>query len=231
MAVFPLGNLISDIVTNVKAWYISGTSPHGDPATGNPLQVGGVYRVANPALSDGDAGSIRVNSKGEVLIEQTGSTAGKAPSATFTRPNDGNAYLALDVVGTSPATYMTFSNVLANSGGVFAVVSASLEIDVSAVPSGMSGFRLHLYSVAPTPIADNEPYNLPSADRVNYIDYVPINNPSDHGDTIFSSNPGVNITGKLAEGSTTLYGILQTIGAYTPTALTVKKITLVTAPL
>lgn len=163
----------------------------------------------------------------------TGSKAGKESSATFTRPDDTNAYLALDVISdsTSSPTVMTFSNVLANAGGMFAILSAKLEIDVSAVPSGTSGFRLHLYDTSPTAINDNSPYNLPSGDRAKHLGAILLNNPSDYGDTIWSDTEGINFVRKLAEGSTTLYGILVTIGAYTPTALAIKKVTIYTMPM
>ena len=67
MAVFPLGNLISDIVTDVKAWFINGTSAHGDPATGNPLQSGGVYRVEMIGLNYDD-GSQKIYKLGNVIF-------------------------------------------------------------------------------------------------------------------------------------------------------------------
>jgi hypothetical protein len=168
---------------------------------------------------------------GTLTVQLTGSITGKETSANFTRPNDTNDYLALDVVGSSPGANLTFSNVLANAGGTFAILSAKLRIDVSAVPSGMSGFRLHLYNAAPTAIADNDPYNLPAADRAKYLGYITLSNPSDLGDTLCGQDEGVNFVRKLAEGSTTLYGILQTIGAYTPTAQSVKTITLETVPM
>jgi len=50
-----------------------GSSAHDAAATGNPVQVGGVYRTTDPVLADGDAGSIRVNAKGEALVQVTGS--------------------------------------------------------------------------------------------------------------------------------------------------------------
>jgi len=94
----------------------------------------------------------------------------------------------------------------------------------------MSGFVLYLYNSAPTAIADNSPYNLPSADRTKRIGKILIPNPEDDGDTIYAQDVGGLFYGKLATGSTSLWGILKTIGAYTPTALTVKKITMLVLP-
>ena len=52
-----------------------GAAAHDAAATGNPVQIGGVYRVADPVLADGDAGSLRLNAKGEARVELTGSNA------------------------------------------------------------------------------------------------------------------------------------------------------------
>lgn len=163
-------------------------------------------------------------------VALTGSNTGVSVSATFTRPDNATAYAALDVVGTDPATNILFENVLPTTGGSFCIAKIGLEIDVSAVPSGMSGFVLYLYDSAPTAIADNSPYNWPSADRTKRIGKILIPNPEDDGDTIYAHDIGGLFYGKLATGSTSLWGILKTIGAYTPTALTVKKISMLVLP-
>jgi hypothetical protein len=147
-------------------------------------------------------------------------------SASQTRPNNGDAYTAGDVVGTNAATNLTFSSVSNVSGGHIIITGATLEIDVNAVPTGMSSFRLHLYSSAPTAIADNTAYNLPSADRSKYLGYIEFPTPVDLGDTLWAQVENVNMKRKLASASTTLYGMLETRGAYTPSAECVKKVTI-----
>lgn len=153
-------------------------------------------------------------------------STGTTISASQTRPNDTTAYAALDVVGQDPAANITFANVLPNAGGAFVALGVRLRIDVAAIPAGMAGFRLHLYNAAPTAIADNAAYNLPAADRAKYLGYVEISNIQDIGDTLWAQAAGVNFMAKLAAGSTSLFGILETTGAYTPSALTVKTIML-----
>ncbi|MHB8124636.1 MAG: hypothetical protein ACYDEJ_03165 [Desulfitobacteriaceae bacterium] len=147
-------------------------------------------------------------------------------SASQTRPDNITPYIAGDVVGTDPATSMTFSSVGTTAGKGFMVVSVDVEIDVASIPSGMTGFRLHLYDTAPTAIIDNAAYNLPSGDRAKYLGNIILNTPSDVGDTLWSHTDNINFIAKLASDSTTLYGILETLGAYTPTALIVKKVIL-----
>lgn len=58
---------------DANSGFVAGPAAHDAPAAGNPVQVGGVYRVANPALADGDAGSMRLNARGEAIVELSGS--------------------------------------------------------------------------------------------------------------------------------------------------------------
>ena len=144
-------------------------------------------------------------------------------SDSQTRLANSTAYTANDVRGDN--TVLTFASV-ANTAANFIITNVQLEIDIAAVPSGMSSFRLHLYEVTPTAINDNVAYNLPSGDRAKYIGYIDIDTPEDIGDTLYICMTNINFQGKLAAGSTSLYGMLQTIGAYTPTSEAVAKVTL-----
>lgn len=155
-----------------------------------------------------------------------GMAEGTVISATQTRPNNTTAYTAGDVVGQDAAANIEFTNVMVAAGDRFVIFNASLRIDVGAIPAGMSSFRLHLYNAAPTAITDNLAYNLIAADRAKYLGFITIPAPIDAGDTLWAQVSDVNFVGKLADASTTLYAVLQTVGAYTPTALTVKTVTL-----
>jgi hypothetical protein len=154
-------------------------------------------------------------------------SAGWVSSASQTRPDNTTPYTALDVAGTDAATNMSFTGVGATAGGVVIITSLALRIDVAAIPAGMGTFRLHLYSSAPAAITDNLAYNLPAADRAKYLGFIETAAaPLDLGDTLFARAENFNFLAKLAEGSTTLSGILQTVAGYTPTALAVKTVTL-----
>ena len=165
---------------------------------------------------------VDVSATNAVPIKSDGGTT----SATQTRPANATAYTAGDVVGEDPGENLTFSNVLTNAAGIFVISSATLEIDVAAVPAGMGGFRLHLYDAAPTVIVDNIAYDLASGDRAKYLGYIVLNTPVDLGTTLWSQTDNINLTGKLAAASTTIYGILQTLGGYTPTTGAVKTVKL-----
>lgn len=170
---------------------------------------------ANIQVGDAD-----VSSTNAVYITSNSATS----SDSQTRPDNTTAYTAGDVVGTDGATNLEFTNVVANSGATAIITGAMLEIDVNAVPSGMNSFRLHLYTSAPTAIADNTAYNLPSGDRTKYAGWIDIDVPTDIGDTIFSRVNNVNF--QVAPSTTSLFGLLETRGAYTPSAEDVAKVTL-----
>lgn len=146
-------------------------------------------------------------------------------SATFTRPNDTTAYAAGDVVGTSPATNMTFSNISPIAGSGYIIMGAFLRIDVSSI-TGMANFRLHLYSSAPTAIADNSAFDLASGDRSKYLGYISFDTPEVMTSTAFIASNNVNMKRTLASGSTTIYGLLETRSAYTPSANAVFTLTI-----
>lgn len=170
------------------------------------------------------ANALQVKVVGEATVSLSGSKV--AVSDTITRPNAIDAYTAGDVVADSVTepTVMEFANV-GSANELVAILGTRLRIDLdAAVTAGITGYRLHLYNAAPTAIADNAAYNLPAADRAKYLGYVTISTPIRFDDTQWAQDDGVNFTCKLA--GTSLYGILQTIGAYTPTASTVKTITL-----
>lgn len=149
-----------------------------------------------------------------------------AVSASFTRPNDTNAYSIGDVLANATdgtATYLTFSSTPSDS---IMILGASIRIDVASVPAGMGVFRLHLYSSAPTAIADNVAFDLASGDRSKYLGFIEIVTPEDLGSTLWGQTDSINAAFKLATGITSIYAMLETRAAYTPTAQSVATITL-----
>lgn len=144
-------------------------------------------------------------------------------SATITRPNDTTAYTALDVVSTQAGAVLEFAT-LGKPNGVSLLTELRYMVDTGTVPSGMGAFRLHLYNAAPTAIADNAAFNLPAADRAKYVGFIEFGTPLDLGDTLFSQKEDLRKQVALSGGS--LYGILQTVNGFTPTANRIKTITL-----
>lgn len=153
-------------------------------------------------------------------------TPGLSVSDTQTRPNNTTAYDAGDVVGQNPGDNLVFTDFAGIGTSHVLILGARMRIDAAAVPSGMGTFRLHLYNAAPTVIADGTAYDLPSGDRSKYLGYITLPTPVDLGATLWSQVDNLNMKVKCASGSKTLYGILETVAGYTPTAQVVKTITL-----
>ena len=152
-------------------------------------------------------------------------SVGHTTTVSTTRPNDTTAYTAGDVIGDAGGSaILTFANLGKSGGGDVVITSVELQVDVSSVPSGMAGFNLRLYNASPTAIADNAAWDLPSGDRGKYLGKVSLNVPVDEGSTLFVDNDNINKHIKLSSSS--LYVILQTVGAFTPSASTVKNITI-----
>ena len=145
--------------------------------------------------------------------------------ASVTRPANTTAYTAGDVVGATAAA-IEFKYCGPDDGQII-ITDADLEIDVTAVPSGMTSFRLYLYSATPpSALADNAAFDLPAGDRAAFLGYVDLGTPVDLGSTLWVQTSQINRNVKLAAGTTSLWGYLVTAGAFTPSSATVKSITL-----
>lgn len=159
---------------------------------------------------------------------------------SFARPANTTAYTAADVIGA--ADTVTAANagsaVLSFSGAgrlacdVF-ITTATLQIDLAAVPSGMTSFRLHLYASAPTAILDNAAWALSSAnDKSFYLGYIDLGTPAVIGSVLFVQTDGINkqlsyLGGYSPSGGYVgLYGELVTNGGYTPASGTTYTVTL-----
>lgn len=147
---------------------------------------------------------------------------GKAYRAAVdvTRPANQTAYPAGGVIGTGSGddAIHTLASI-GPSGGFVIIQSIELVIGISAVPSGMTSFRLHFYRTKPTTAAANaSAFDLASADRGAYMGYIDLPAPVDLGSTCFTQ---VDYPGKLFQlntGSTSMFVELQTIGGFTPAA-------------
>ena len=146
-------------------------------------------------------------------------------SVSVTRPADTTAYTALDVIGTAVTSTLTFNMGLPKKDKVL-VVGVKLRIDAAAIPAGMGNFRLHIYNTDPTAIADNAAFTVIAGDRAGYQGYITIPAPVLMGATIICQDSNVNLPCEFADGSSTLYGVLQVVDAYTPASATVYTMTL-----
>ncbi len=151
---------------------------------------------------------------------------GYASIASVTRTNDTADYAANDVIGaaTGASAALTFASI-GRGAGEHIVTSASLEIDAGAVISGETSYKLYLYSVTPpSALGDNAAFDLPAGDRASFLGVIDLGTPVDLGSTLYVETNNINKQVTLA--GTSLFGYLVTVGAYTPTASRVHKVTL-----
>jgi hypothetical protein len=192
-----------------------------------PLPSGAATSAAqtttNTSLSSID-GKLAALQSGAVPIGDNSSSLtvdGTAYGATvsFTRPANTTAYTAGDVIGTgaSADAIHTLSSI-GSSGGYVVVQSIELVLGISAVPSGMTSFRVHFYDSSPTAAADNSAFDLASGDRAKYLGYIDMPAPVDLGATCFTQIDYSGKLFKLASASTSLFCELQTVGGFTPAA-------------
>ena len=128
-----------------------------------------------------------------------------------TRPANTDAYTAGDVVG----GLIRFVGIGPTSDHIL-VTAFDLTARITAIPSGMTSFRLHIYNDIPSAIADNAAWDLPAGDRAYYLGYIDSAIMTDLGSTCYAQADWVNKQFKLGENHTSLYAYLQTIGGYTP---------------
>lgn len=131
---------------------------------------------------------------------------------TITRPANQTPYTANDNVG-GALTFLLASVGAAN----MMITGAQLELDIAAVPAGMTSFRLYLYGVTPpSALADNAAWDLASGDRPSYLGYIDLGTPVDLGSTVYVEVNNLNKM-MLAAG-TSVFGYLVTNGGFTPAA-------------
>lgn len=168
-------------------------------------------------------GSMMVKSEAGSPVTASLVNTGKQASATITMAAGADAHDALDVISTAAGAILSFAS-LGAIGDLICILGARMKYSANAIPSGGTGYRLHLYNASPTAIADDAAFNVPAADLAKYIGYIPISTLIDVGDNCVSIDNNINFTCKLT--GTGIFGILQCIAAETPAANAVFTILL-----
>lgn len=183
--------------------------------------------AADAAVTAGATGT--VSAKLRALSRDVGTVAGAVSSAhvattatgrrvrtQVTRPANQTPYGAGDAVGAAAAA-ITFAAIGPASGHIL-LTSIDLMHEVTAVPSGMTSFRLHLYNATPpSALADNALWDLASGDVTSYIGYVDFGVLADVGSNLFVQVDNV-LKHVQCDASGNLYGYLVTNGGWTPGA-------------
>ena len=181
------------------------------------------WRLAVKALV---LGGIMLAAGAGLAFAQSTSSGFGSGQVSMTRPNNGTAYTAASVIGpatTGPAVF-TFGP-MGPTGKDVIITSASLEIDVTAVPGGMTTFTLWLYNVTPpSALTDGQAWVYGAADRAVALGPVELGVPVVKGQTLYVEVNGLQKQVTLA--GSRLYGYLITNNAWTPAASTVFVVTL-----
>lgn len=189
----------------------AGTATIGKLGANSGVDIGDVDVTSLPALPAG------TNSIGAVASNSVLS------SATVTRPANTDAYAAKDVISTAVGAVIEFSGMARANGGTGTIVKARLMTNQS---TNTASYRLHLFHTQPTAIADNSPYAMLDANKANRVGMIDFpaaateGTGSDAAATMRPSSDGSypppNLWYKCAANDTKLYGILETVGAFTP---------------
>lgn len=191
-------------------------------ANGDKLLI--VYDDGSPLVAVSDNG-------GSLTVEGRGYTGGPV---SFVRPSNTTAYTAGDVIGAAdtgtPANagsaVLEFPTV-GPTGGWIRIDAVDFSVGRATLPSGMTGLRLHLYTVAPTAILDNAVFSANLADRLNYRGFIALNTPEAIGaGFLYTWSDYVGRFIRLANGSSSLFGVLQTLGGFTPDSGTAYTVAL-----
>jgi hypothetical protein len=164
---------------------------------------------------------------GENFIGKVGSSS-SVVGVEFGRPSDTNAYLAKDVIttSTSAGSLIIFTDLVRVNAGSAWITRARIMTDNKDC---VAQLRLHLFHASPTVINDNVPYGMLYANyatRIGSIDF-PALATEDYSTSTGSatmrpsydgSYPEVGIHFAAGVGSKTIYGILETLTAFTPTS-------------
>jgi hypothetical protein len=150
------------------------------------------------------------------------------------RPANVSAYSAGSVVGVgqtngvanglSSATEFAGIANWKNPGRELMITSASLRIDLAAIPSTMGAFRLQLYNANPDGQVNTAVWDLASAgDRSKYQGYIDFSAPVDIGSTLYVQADAINHQVTLTDptalaANSGLWGILMTVPGWTPAA-------------
>lgn len=136
----------------------------------------------------------------------------------FNRTADTSVYAAGDVIGSATAAggaVLTFPGMGGARDNII-ITDADLLINLTAVTSGMTSFRLHLYDVTPPGnLGDNAAWDLPAGDQASYLGYIDLGTPVDVGSSLFVQQLQINKMLRMGIG-TSLFAYLVTNGGFTP---------------
>lgn len=153
-----------------------------------------------------------------------------AISTSFTRPADTTAYTSGDLVANNTTAgsvvVLSFANAARVASGSGMVRRARLRKSGTSVTN--SSFRIHLFNAAPATITNGDNGAFSVSGAADYIGAIDVS--VDRAFTDGAVGTGIPVVGseinfKLPSGST-IYGVIEARGAYTPTSAETIAVTL-----
>lgn len=160
---------------------------------------------------------VQVSTSGAVVVNSPLTIS----TASFTRPSNTTAYAASDVVcnSTSAPALLEFANILPVAGGDGVIMAARGFVQGSTFNTTL---RVHLYKVSTvTPLNDNDAFTLLWANRSNRVGFIDLTGWQTAGtgsDAAACLVTGINLPIELNSGNTSLWAMIETRAAFTPTS-------------
>ncbi len=178
------------------------------------LTVRNQTRATNTG-ADGDYASLSTNNRNELQVIAGGRT--QMMYQIFTRPANTTAYAAEDVItdSTSASSKLTFSDFDFSGQSGYVTGARIVTNDTDAVPR----FRLWLFTDSTISLPnDNAPFTFNYSDAIDFLGYIdfPAVNIDGTAPWAHAQNYDVRIPFELAGADNKLYGILETLDAFTP---------------
>lgn len=157
--------------------------------------------------------------KGYLSGALTSSVKGKITkaNASKTRPSNTTPYDALDVVAesTSAGTTWRFDNIVADTSTQAYITKLQLW---SSDKTETGVYRVHFFTTSVTAINDASPYLQLYANAASYIGSITLSAMATKDATSSTASYSQADTARLAfvPSSTSIYAILETVGAFTP---------------
>jgi hypothetical protein len=168
--------------------------------------------------------SVRLNDKDYTVVLLAGldgevaSGLAAAGEKTFNRPANTTPYVAARAIG-SATTAIHEINLGVAPGSLVQLDTVTLTMARGTLPSGMTTVDCHLFTAAPTAIADNGAFNLSTGDRTAYAGLITLDPVALIGGSFcYSRSKYQGLQVKLLTSS--VFVVPITAGAYTPISAT-----------
>lgn len=165
-----------------------------------------------------------VDASGQMIVQPA--SQARVVHVTQTRATNTTPYSANTVIGPQGGGSSAIElPLIGDAGSVIMLIASRLWVGMTAVPSGMSGFRAFLYNVTPpSALADGAAFAIPSGDRAAFLGTIDVGAPAAFTNTLHVTVNGQNHPIPLLTTSAWMY--LVTIGAHTPESGTVFDLAL-----